>query len=208
MRRAALAMMLGVTFSVPARARASFFEESMQEIQRKLTSVDRPGLALPNNEPRQGTRSEILPAAAGEEERRLRLFQDLQVRRGGAAAQVVGSGLPIDMVSGVLPGTLLAMRVGGQTKSVGGYLIFGGGTFTTYRHAIPRRDVDPVIVNTHATPFGFIGIGTELHLYRGVLLGGEVNMGNILDRNGGERLIAPDPSDRVRSAAVTLRVDY
>lgn len=179
----------------------------MQEIQRKLLSVDRPGLPLPNNQPRLTDRSELL-APLPNEERRFRLFQDLQVRRGGSASQVVGSGLPVDMVSGVLPGTLLAMRVGGETDRFGAYFILGGGTFTTYRHAIPRRDVDPVLVDTRSTPFGFAGFGAELRIYRAMMLAGEVNWGNILDHRDGERLMAPDPGDTVRSAALALRVDY
>jgi hypothetical protein len=207
MRRGALALIATTAVMVPSRARASFFEETMQEVQRKLNSVDRPGMPLPNNEPRLTDRKELLAPPPGEE-RRFRLFQDLQVRRGGTASQVLGSGLPIDMVSGVLPGTLVGVRIGGETDHGAAYFIAGGGTFTTYRHAIPSRDVDPIIVDTRNTPFAFLGVGAELHLYRALYIAGEVNWGNILDRRDGQRIMAPDPRDTVRSTAVTLRINY
>jgi hypothetical protein len=208
MMRRALALVIAITAMTTARAQASGFDETMQDVQRQLLSVDRPGLPLPNNEPRLSDRREILAREPGEPERRLRLFRDLQVRRGSTAAQLMGSGLPVDVVSGVLPGTLMAMRVGGEARGVGGYFIFGGGSFTTYRHTIPRRDVDPLLVDTRSMAFGFLGFGTELRLYRELVLAGEVNWGNILDQRDADRIIAPGPGNTVRSAAIALRVDY
>jgi hypothetical protein len=207
MRAVALAAL--IVAAIPARASAdTFFDEAVVDLQKKLISVDRPGLPMPLNAPRNVDKHEILPRDVGEEERPFRLFRDLQVRRSGSAAHIVGTGMPVDVVSGVLPGTLLAMRVGAESHGFGLYSIAGGGTFTAFQHVIPRRDIDPMQVETRSVPFAFFGLGSEVRLYRAVVIAGEMNWGNVIIGRSTDRVVAPAADETVRSAALALRVDY
>lgn len=207
MRAVALAALIVV--AIPARASADhFFDEAVVDLQKKLVTVDRPGLPMPANDPRNTAKQELLGRAPGEAQRPIRLFRDLQVRRSGSAAHIVGAGLPVDVVSGVLPGTLLAMRVGAESRGIGLYSIAGGGTFTAFQHVIPRRDVDPLQVETRSVPFVFLGLGSDLRLYRALTVAGEINWGNVLVGRTSDRVVAPASDETVRSGALALRVDY
>ncbi len=201
-------MLAGLAALVVATpARASFVDEALQGLERRLVTVDRPGVPVAVNEPRNVDKRELLPRGPGEE-RPFRLFRDLQVRRSGSAAHIVGAGVPVDIVSGVLPGTLLAMRVGGEARGLGLYAIAGGGTFTAFQHILPRRDVDPLQVETRSVPYGFLGLGAELGLYRALFVAGEINWGSALVGRSPDRVVTPAADETVRSAALALRVVY
>lgn len=208
MRTIVAAALFASVLAVRPASASTFFEETLEGLEQRLIAVPRPGLPIPANAPRVVDRREILPAEPGERERRFHLFRDLQVRRSGAASHLVGSGSPVDYVSGVLPGTLLAMRVGGEGGGLGVYGILGAGTFTTYRHAIPQRDADPLQVETASTPFAFLGFGAEVRLYRALMLAGEMSWGSVIARSDGQRVVLPVPGDTVRTAALALRVVY
>lgn len=206
MRIAALLTL--ATLVVAAPGRASTFVEALSGLEKRLVTVDRPGLPIAANEPRNVDKRELLPRAPDEEERPFRLFRDLQVRRSGSAAHIVGAGLPVDIVSGVLPGTLLATRLGVEARGLGLYGIAGGGTFTAFHHVIPRRDVDPLQVETRSVPFGFLGLGAELRFYRAVSVAGEINWGRVLVGHADDRVVEPAADEAVQSAALALRIVY
>ena len=207
LERATAAVIAMASALVVAPARASTFDEAMQDLQGRLLSTNRPGLPMPINSPRTIDKVEVT-ARPPADEYGLRFFRDLQVRRSGSALYVVGNGLPVDAVSGSLPGTLLAMRFGAALRRLGVYGVLGGGTFTTYRHLIPRRDFEPVQVATESSPFAFFGVGLELHLYRSAVLATEANWGNVIASQSTDRILAPGPRDTVASAVAALRFEY
>jgi hypothetical protein len=111
-------------------------------------------------------------------------------------------------VTGVLPGTLVATRLGLEGRFLGLYGVFGAGTFTTYRHIMPRRAAEPIGVMTGSTPFGFFGFGAELHLYGAIALAGEVNWGGLFARNPDNQIMAPAPTETISTAVAALRIAY
>jgi len=193
--------------AVAAPARASTFDDTLIDMQARLMSVNRPGLPMPVNAPRTIDKAEFR-ARPPADQYGLRFFRDLQVRRSGSASYVVGEGLPVDSVTGSLPGTLLAVRFGAALRRFGAYGVLGGGTFTTYRHLIPRRDFEPVQVSAQSSPFAFFGIGLELHLYRSAVLAAEANWGNVIASHSSDVILAPAPTETVRSAVAALRFNY
>lgn len=208
----ARALLLGglvaATAVVVAPVRAStVFDDTLQDVQTRLLNTHRPGMPLPVNSPRTIDKVEYR-ARPPADEYGLRFFRDLQVRRSGSASYVVGSGLPVDAVTGSLPGTLLAVRFGAGLRGLGVYGVLGGGTFTTYRHLIPKRELEPVQVATESSPFAFFGFGLELRLYRSVVFAAEASWGNVIASHGPERVLAPAPTDTVRSAVAALRFQY
>lgn len=188
-------------------ARASTFDDYVQDLQARLTSTHRPGMPMPVNAPRTIDKAEFR-ARPPADEYGLRFFRDLQVRRSGSASYLVGAGLPVDAVSGSLPGTLLGVRFGAALRSFGAYGVLGGGSFTTYRHLIPRTDYEPMQVATQSSPFAFFGIGLELRLYRSAVLAAEANWGNVIASRSSDVVLAPAPTDTVRSAVAALRFNY
>lgn len=205
--RAAIFGLFAATLAVaPARA-STVFDDTIQDVQSRLLNSYRPGMPIPINSPRTIDKVEYR-ARPPADEYGLRFFRDLQVRRSGSASYVVGNGLPVDAVTGSLPGTLLAVRFGAGLRGLGVYGVLGGGTFTTYRHLIPQRDFEPVQVATESSPFAFFGLGLELHLYRAVVFAAEANWGNVITTHGPDRVLAPAPTDTVRSAVAALRFQY
>jgi hypothetical protein len=198
---------LTASLLVVAPARASTFDDTVADLQMRLLSVHRPGMPLPVNSPRTIDKSEFRPRPPADEYG-LRFFRDLQIRRSGSASYLVGNGLPVDAVTGSLPGTLLAVRFGAELRKLGIYGVLGGGSFTTFRHLIPRRDFEPVQVATESAPFAFFGIGLEFRLYRSAVLAAETNWGNVIATHSSERVLAPGPTDTVRSTVAALRFTY
>lgn len=122
------------------------------------------------------------------EERPLSWFPGIQLRRGASADQVLGPSLPVDRVNGVLPGTILAMRLGLTGAVLGGYGICGGGTFTVYRET--ERGVLAA-----SSAYGFVGVGAKLQLHRTTLLAAELDWGQL-------------SIGLVQTAVVAMRIAY
>lgn len=181
--------------------------DAVEEIERRFVRSDRPGVrgvGLPPPGPAVVRRDLVTRL----DDRTLRLFHGLQLRRSGAADHVIGPGLPVDLVTGVLPGRLLAFRLGAALGPVGAYGIVGGGTFTSYRHHAPQSDADPMLVTTGSSGFGFVGLGAELRLHRAVVVAAEVDWGRVAERRDHGRLVAPDPAETVSTAVCAVRIDY
>jgi hypothetical protein len=142
------------------------------------------------------------------EDRPLHFFRGLQVRRSGMADYVLGPALPVDLVSGVMPGTLLAFRLGAEAGSLGGYAIAGGGTFTAFEHGLPGRDSAFVSVSTRSAPKPTKPYGAELRMFRAILLAAELDWGRLAIGRDGATVTVPDPTETVRTAVFALRVEY
>jgi hypothetical protein len=206
--RALIPSVVAATMLIVAPARAStLLDDAVADVESRLLSSYRPGMPMPVNSPRTIDKVEYR-ARPPADEYGLRFFRDLQVRRSGSASYFIGDGLPVDAVTGSLPGTLLAVRFGAGLRSLGIYGVLGAGTFTTYRHLIPRRDFEPVQVATESSPFAFVGVGFELHLYREVVVAAEANWGTVIASHGPDRVLTPAPAETVSSAVGALRVRY
>jgi hypothetical protein len=148
------------------------------------------------------------PARADVETDRIRLFTTMQLRSAGSSSRIVGDGLPVDAQMGALCGSILAWRVGAQLGRVGAYGVFGGGTWTVYRHILPTADGRPINVDTARAGYGFIGIGTEVQLHKGLVAAAEVDMGRVVVSTADDVVLAPSPDQTVKSAFAGLRFNY
>jgi hypothetical protein len=145
----------------------------------------------------------VVDALDGDED--LRAIRGVQVRRQWSCTRLVGDGLPVDAVTGTLPGALVAARLGLAARGLGAYALFGGGTFTVYEHAPAGARID---ATASSRPLGFLGLGGEVRLMRSVLLAGEVSYGRLLFVDASEVPVAPDPTRSVRTAVAALRFEY
>ncbi|MBI2393134.1 MAG: hypothetical protein HYV09_26350 [Deltaproteobacteria bacterium] len=189
--------------------------DAVEDFEQRFVHADRPGvrgieqpLARPSGRLPSTVRRDVFTRL---DDHTLRLFHGLQVRRSGAADHVIGPGLPVDLVTGVLPGRLLALRLGAALGAVGAYAIVGGGTFTSYRHRAPQGDAEATVVTTGSSGFGFVGVGAEVRLPPSVgalVLAAEFDWGRVAERRGNGRLVAPDPAETVSTAVCALRVEY
>lgn len=200
--------LLGPSTHATPRARwqpRSVFTEVIEDVEDRLVNTRRPGMPEMIGPPRTAVvRRDVLTRI---DDRPLRFLRGVQVRRSGGADQVLGPALPVDLVSGVLAGTLLAFRVGLEGGLIGAYGIAGGGTFTTFHHGAGRRD-DPIVITTRSSPYGFVGLGAELRVHRTLLVAAELDWGRLATGSAEERLMAPAPTETVRTAVFALRVDY
>lgn len=176
------------------------FSEVVEDVEERLMHIRRPG----EPELRPLTRRDVITRI---DDRPLHFFRGVQVRHGASADRVLGPASPVDRVSGVLPGTLLAFRVGAEGGLLGGYTIGGAGTFTAYQHGTPHGDGEPIQVTTRSVPYGFVGVGAQLRLHRTALFAAEIDWGRIAVGRG-DRVLSPDPTDVVRTAVFALLFEY
>lgn len=184
----------------PSWAPHAALSEVVEDVEERLVHSVHPG-----ESPRpQVTRRDVITRI---DDRPLHFFRGVQVRHGASADHVLGPASPVDRVSGVLPGTLLAFRVGAEGGLLGAYTIAGAGTFTAYRHGTPRGDGEPIQVTTRSVPYGFVGVGAQLRLHRTALFAAEVDWGRIAVGRS-DRVLSPDPTDVVRTAVFALLFEY
>lgn len=183
-------------------ARSHDVQEEILLLQDRLLGRTAPPNPLHAGGASSETRADVISSE------HMQLFEALQLRRSGMCATMLGDTLPVDTMGGMLTGPLLAWRVGAQFDRFGGYTVVGGGTYTLYRHTIVARDASPLLVDTAQSPFGFIGVGGDYRLRKGVLLAAEVSLGKLAFHAEGDQMVAPNPTDVVQSAVAALRFEY